>query len=560
MSDRVSPRRPVRRLVTIGVVLALLAVACSGGTQEAENKARAGTPSAPTPNEGGSITYGIEAETVGGWCLPSAQLAAGGTEIAQAVYETLTVPNADGRFVPYLARSINHNQDYTQWTIALREGITFHDGEPLNAAAVAQNLDAYRAGPLWGVVFADISDIQPVDNLTVLVTTRVPWVAFPAFLWGTGRVGIAAPAQLDDAATCATNLIGTGPFSLKSWVPNDSLVVTKNTRYWQRDRSGNALPYLDEITFRPREDTSQRVNGLKGGDLDLIHVADGQQIAGLRTDAQAGLVKLLESKRGAEVDHTMLNAGQAPFDHRSCRLAVAYATDTEALSERTGAVTPNATQPFAPGTPGYQRNPGYPSYDPDDAERFLEQCTSEIGADELRFTLDSTPDPPVQALANAIKDQMAKVGIRVELAPPTTQSRYIDLAVAGQFQAILWRNFPSTDPDTMYPWWHSTAVQPGTDTTVRNPVNFSSISDPVIDQNLERARSESDPARRKLLYRQIGRQFAEEVYNLWAWYVDWAFAARPRVNGLRGVDLPNGDHRGLPITSVQPVLGLWVRR
>jgi ABC-type transport system substrate-binding protein len=112
----------------------------------------------------------------------------------------------------------------------------------------------------------------------------------------------------------------------------------------------------------------------------------------------------------------------------------------------------------------------------------------------------------------------------------------------------------------MYPWWHSTAVQPGTDATVRNPVNFSSISDPVIDHDLELGRSEPDPARRKLLYQEIGRQFAKEAYNLWGWYVDWAFAAGPRVNGLQGVDLPNGDHRGLPITSVQPVLGLWVGR
>ncbi len=548
-----------RRVGVLGVTLVLCAGACGDRSDNsAQPVSSAGKASSPV--EGGSITYGIESETSGGWCLPSAQLAAGGTEVVQAVYDTLTVPNAKGRFVPYLARSINHNTDYTQWTIALREGITFHDGEPLNAVAVVQNLDAYRAGPLWGAVFADISDVQPVDNLTVLVTTRVPWIAFPAFLWGTGRVGIAAPAQLDDVATCATNLIGTGPFSLKSWVPNDSLVVTKNPRYWQRDRSGNALPYLDEITFRPEEDTSQRVNGLKGGDLDLIHVTDGKQIAGLRTDARAGLVKLLESQRDAEVGHTMLNAGKPPFDHRSCRLAVAYAIDTQALSELTGAVTPIATQPFAPKAPGYQRNPGYPSYNPDDAKQFLNQCTNELGVDELRFTLDSTSDPPVQALANAMRDQLAKVGIRVELAPPTNQSQSIDLAVVGQFQAILWRNFPSTEPDTMYPWWHSTAVQPGTDATVRNPVNFSSISDPVIDHDLELGRSEPDPARRKLLYQEIGRQFAKEAYNLWGWYVDWAFAAGPRVNGLQGVDLPNGDHRGLPITSVQPVLGLWVGR
>ncbi len=543
----------------VGITLALCAVACGNpGDRTGQSAGPDGKGSSPV--EGGSIIYGIEAETLGGWCLPNAQLAAGGTEVVQAVYDTLTVPNAKGQFVPYLARTVDHNPDYTQWTIELREGITFQNGEPLNASAVVQNLDAYRAGPLWGSVFADISGVGAVNSLTVRVTTRVPWVAFPAFLWGTGRVGIAAPAQLDDAATCATNPIGTGPFSFKSWSPNDSLVVTKNSRFWQRDRSGNALPYLDEITFRPQEDSSQRVNGLKGGDLDVIQVSDGQQVAGLRDDEQSGLVKLLESSRAAEVEHTMLNAGKAPFDHRACRLAVAYATDTDALSERTGGVTPIATQPFAPRTAGYQRHPGYPSYDPDEAEQFLNQCKSELGVDELRFTLDSTPDPPVQALANAIRDQMAKVGIRVELAPPTTQSRYIDLAVAGEFQAILWRNFPSTDPDTLYPWWHSTVVQPGTGAMVRNPVNFSAIGDPVIDRSLELARSDADPARRRRLYQAIGRQFAKEAYNLWAWYIDWAFAARPRVNGLQGVDLPNGDRRGLPITSVQPVLGLWVRQ
>ena len=61
-------------------------------------------------------------------------------------------------------------------------------------------------------------------------------------------------------------------------MPNDHLTVTKNPSYWQKDKDGNKLPYLDQITFRPVDDVSQRVNGLKGGDLDLIHLTDGQQI------------------------------------------------------------------------------------------------------------------------------------------------------------------------------------------------------------------------------------------------------------------------------------------
>ena len=72
------------------------------------------------------------------------------------------------------------------------------------------------------------------------------------------------------------------------------------------------------------------------------------------------------------------------------------------------------TQPFAPKTLGYQRAPGYPAYDSDDAKQFLDECTSELGTNELRFTLGSTPDPPVQALANALKEQLAKLGALVE--------------------------------------------------------------------------------------------------------------------------------------------------
>jgi peptide/nickel transport system substrate-binding protein len=130
---------------------------------------------------------------------------------------------------------------------------------------------------------------------------------------------MAAPAQLNDQGTCPRNPIGTGPFKFQDWVPNDHLTVTRNPNYWQKDKNGNQLPYLDQLTFRPVQDVSQRVNGLKGGDLDLIHLTDGQQITGLRNDSKAGTLKLLETDRAAEIAHTMLNAGQPPFDNVNAR-------------------------------------------------------------------------------------------------------------------------------------------------------------------------------------------------------------------------------------------------
>ena len=138
------------------------------------------------------------------------------------MYDTLTEPDATPASTsPYLAKTRHAERHYTQWTIALRSGIKFQDGEPLNAAAVEQNINAWRKGVLLGFVFGNIADVTTPDDMTVVVKTKVPWVAFPAYLWTTGRTGIAAPAQLNDDATCDTNMIGTGPFKLNELQPDD---------------------------------------------------------------------------------------------------------------------------------------------------------------------------------------------------------------------------------------------------------------------------------------------------------------------------------------------------
>ena len=93
---------------------------------------RAGSPAPATtasPSPGGEIVYGLEAETSGGWCLPEAQLAIAGIQVARAIYDTLTVPDDNGeiRAVP---RRVGHaaTTNNTSWTIKLRPGIKFHDG------------------------------------------------------------------------------------------------------------------------------------------------------------------------------------------------------------------------------------------------------------------------------------------------------------------------------------------------------------------------------------------------------------------------------------------------
>ena len=80
----------------------------------------------------------------GGFCLPEAQLAISGEMVVRAIYDTLTIPNSEGEYVPYLAESVTPNDDFTEWTIKLRDGVKFHDGIDADAEVVKNNLDAYR--------------------------------------------------------------------------------------------------------------------------------------------------------------------------------------------------------------------------------------------------------------------------------------------------------------------------------------------------------------------------------------------------------------------------------
>jgi peptide/nickel transport system substrate-binding protein len=391
------------------------------GTAGAQAPERA--PSATKPTRGGSVTYGLEAETNGGWCIPQAQLVISGIMVASAIYDTLTVPNSTGKIVPYLAKSVTHDPTYTKWTITLRDGVQFHDGTPLTADAVKQNIDAWRKGRLLGFVFTNIADTTVVDPLTVQVTTKAPWVDFDSFLYLAGRAGIAAPAQLDNAETCPTNLIGTGPFMIYNgaghWIQNQEFVATRNPHYWQKDQSGTQLPYLDKITFKPNPDAEQRLNQLQAGQLDIMHTTSGQVMTQL--DGISSLNQMREKAGRREVRYYLLNAAKPPFDDLNARKAVAYALDTNQINViRNDSQLQVADQPFDTKVPGHLAKPGYPKHDLAKAKQMV-KAYKDAHAGQFNVVIESTNDPENSGEAQLIKRQFAQAGINATLADQLRQ-------------------------------------------------------------------------------------------------------------------------------------------
>jgi peptide/nickel transport system substrate-binding protein len=557
-SVRTSRRRGWLSSMALVMALAVVVAACGGGDDDsaAPDETGVSQPEAPPAKAGGKITYALEAETSAGWCLAEAQLAISGIQVARAIYDTLTAPDENGEIQPFLAESVEPNDDATVWTIKLRDGIKFHDGSDLTAQVVKNNIDAFRGqypareSLLFTFVLSDITTVEATDAKTVVITTKRPWVALPWFLWSSARFGIMGQKQLD-SESCNRDLIGTGPFKMKSWRVNDSFVAEKNPNYWRKDAEGTQLPYLDEITFKPLEDGRARLNGLRAGDFDTIHTSTSLQIDEIRQLADSGDVNNVESDAYAEVGYTMLNSSKPPFDSLTARKAVAFASDREAVNEiRAKGIPQIASGPFAPGSVGYLEDTGWPEFNLDEAKKLVAQYEQEEGQ-PLRFTLTHSADPDTAATAQLAQQQMKAAGITVNLQSVADQSQLINVAIGGEFQAVLWRNHPGADPDTQYVWWHS-----GGD--AGNPVNFGRIKDPEIDKLFDDARSELDQDKRKTMYEEMNRRFADQLWNLWQSWTIWSVASQPNVFGVLGADLPGGQGPFPGLATGHPVDGLYL--
>jgi len=491
------------------------------------------------------VQFGLEAETNGGFCLPDSVLAASGIQVVTAIYDTLMTLNAKGEYVPYLAKSVTPNTDFTQWTITLRPGVQFHDGTPFDSEALKLNLDTYRGQnpnikPRLNVfIWSNVASVEVTGPLSVVVTTKVPWVAFPALLSGSGRTGMVAPAQLANRDSCATNMIGTGPFQLVDWRPDESLTVKKNENYWQQ-----GLPYLDEIVFRPLTESASRIIGLQSGQLDLITTGTTQSVIDLKQSAKAGDNKVIVSDNGAETGYLMLNVSKPPFDDPIARQAVAAAGDArESNRIRNKGLNTIATGPFPPDNPAYVKN-NTRLHDVAKAKKLNAQYEAKHGQ-PISFEYLTNPESETLALAALFKEQEKQAGIEVSIRT-VDQATLINEAVAGSFQGMAFRNHPGGDPDTQYVWWHS-----------GSPVNFGRINDPEIDRLLDEARSEPDAATRVANYRELNKLFGKELYNLWAWYTLWAVGYQNNVKGVAGPPLPDGGGRPFALfAGVVPVLGI----
>ena len=525
------------KFAAFGLALALTAGACGGDDKKSDEEGpdtTVPTTDAPAgkPTPGGELTYSVEADASGGYCLPTAQLAAGSIQVANAVYDSLFVFDKDFKATPYLAESSSWNPEYTSLTIKLRQGVTFHDGTPLNAEIVKLNLDVSRgdaeataktglAPLLFIFVFQNIASIDAPDDSTVVINTKVPWPALPEFL-ASGRNGIVGESQLMAGTDgCKDQFNGTGPFKVDSWTPNVEMKLSKNPSYWRKDADGVQLPYLDKLNFKPIEGGPARFDALDGNTIQAGHWSTGTIFTQIQEDDRFQLTAEAEGHK--EVAYGLVNVAKAPLDDIEVRRHMAMAIDRETLNDiNSEGKFKVADQPFDTGVIGFVDDIDTIAYDPDTAAAFFE-------GKNLEVKLAYATDPTTKAIAEEVKAELNEVGVTVNITDKD-QATLINQALGGDFNILLWRNHPGADPDTQYNWWHS-----------GSPVNFGKINDPEIDRLLDEGRSEIDPAKRKTIYQDLSRAFVTGAYNQWNWYTEWGIGSYKSVHNLTGATLPDNS-------------------
>ena len=505
--------------LALGAGAAILGSEGVAGASQTNGTGRNGISTAK-PKKGGSVTFGIDTEE-SGFNPSTARWDEGGYLYGRTVFDPLAIVDAQGNVQPYLAQSITSNADFTSFTITLRPNIVFHDGTPLNGKALYTNIEAQATSILTGPAFAtNISGASVSGPMSVTITMKNPWAPSPTT--SPKRRPAMSPRRPCSAATDGgtSNPIGTGPFVFQDWVPNSHMTATRNPKYW---RSG--YPYLSSITYKPIINANSRADALETGEIDMMHTNDPNGILQFRGNKKYSYYDNSGQVVGQPtVQCIMLNTSVAPFNNHDLRVAVAKCINRP---QYTKVIDKGVNTPmnglFIPGSPYYTKT-AYPSYDPAGAATLVKKVAQETGK-PVSFSLASTSDPQTLRAAQFLQQAFQTAGMQVNINI-IAQATIINNALAGSYQATLWRQFGAVDPDLNYVWF-TTQLASGS-----LALNMARNVDPRIQAALLAGRTTSNKAARTKSYQQVNQYLAQDIPYLWLARDTWAVVANPKVQNF----------------------------
>ncbi len=438
---------------------------------------------------------------------------------AWQMYDSLVWIDDTGKIVPALAESWETSQDGTEYTFKLRDGVTFHNGEPFTADSVVLS---WQRGSKPEMKFSDrwtiVKSVEKVDDRTVRMKTEQPnplllrtiatnWAMVPPkYIAEVGENGFTEKP------------VGTGAFIFEEWVKDDRIVMAANPNYWQP-----GLPKVERLVFRPIPESSTRVAAIQTGEVDIVTRLSAEEAQSLEGNPQVKVVRY-PVDRVYYITFNNLTSGKGkPTENVKVRQAMNYAVDRQAIIDSlfkgagklsTGFVTPTNL--------GYNENVKPFPYDPEKAKQLLAEAGYPDGF-EMGMACPTGAYTNFEQVCEAVKGYLEKVGIKTNLELMES-GKFWDLEGKKELPPLFGDSWSEASGEA-YPRLRGALAG--------NDAPFSSWSDPQIDDFLTKISSTLDDQQRAEHYRQLQQYMHDNPPFIYLYEPETFEAINPRVQNYK---------------------------
>ena len=478
---------------------------------------------AQTPKKGGTLRVGfyVEAATMD----PHLSGSKVDRQVYHNVYEPLVTLDTKLGIKPGLAESWSQ-PDAKTLVFKLRRGVKFHDGTEFNAEAAKFNFERMKTEPKSvrkGEV-ANVESVEVVDSHTIRLNLKRPDAALLATLTDRAGMMISPKVIQERGAELQRNAkgAGTGPFEFVEWVKDAHLIIKRNDNYWNKQGG----PYLERVRYRPIPDDVVKLQSLQTGEIDVIDYVQPRDVAAAKSDKNLVVVDVPSLAAFAY----QLNHHRPPFNVKALREALAYSVDVEQVVKSVWLnVGVPANGPIPPTSWAYDK-----SVPP--IKRDLAKAKAKLaeGGQPNGFTVTMTTNNiPINIQeAEVIQAQLREAGITLKIKLVDSATLLSD-GNSRNFEMISYQWSGRPDPDgNIYQFFKTT---PGTS------LNWSGISNPKLDELLDKTREVSNQAERKKLYTEVVKILQDELPMLYTVHPIEPKAFSPRVQGYEPI--PDGMMR-----------------
>ncbi|MBF4457754.1 ABC transporter substrate-binding protein [Pseudoclavibacter sp. VKM Ac-2867] len=425
MSTR-HPRLRRKLAAAIGVLASMSLLAACATSDAAPGAAGEGEP-----KNGGDITFLID--SLGdSWIPNNSAISSYQGHVWGHVTDKLVYVDGEGNVSPWVAESWEQNDDATEYTLHLKDGVTFSDGTPVDAAAVVANLDIWAKGdPDRGInrigLFpaANYDGATAVDAATVEVKFSKPTLGFIPTLGYHGSI-LTSPAVIAlpaEEQADLSNFVGSGPFTVESWQEGQDVVLTKREDYtWGPEALEHTGPaFLDSITYQIVAEPSLRTSSVQAGQADVAYNTSPQELDAL---ADEGLEVAVPRYLGF-VNGYALNTQVAPFNETEVRQAFQHGIDRDEILSTVYTEDWEAAETFIQSNvPEATDHSDAFAFDPEESKKLLDAAGWTEGADGIRSKNGETlavtlyPNPYLatsQSVDELVAQQLKKIGFDVKI-------------------------------------------------------------------------------------------------------------------------------------------------